>query len=59
MDFSLGKASIIVFAIAIITRFNTSIYIDGNIVKDRKIIAKKYLKSAFFIDLLTTIALFL
>ncbi|EWS71917.1 cation channel family protein (macronuclear) [Tetrahymena thermophila SB210] len=59
LEFLLVQASIVIFVFSIIVRFNTTVYIDGNIVQSRKIIAMKYLKGSFTIDVITTLALIL
>jgi voltage-gated potassium channel len=39
------------FAIDIAIRFNTAVVVDGRLVLDKKLIAKKYLRRSFWIDL--------
>ncbi|KAL4446137.1 hypothetical protein ABPG74_021676 [Tetrahymena malaccensis] len=55
----LVQVSIVIFVFSIVARFNTTVYVDGNIVQSRKIIAKKYLTGYFTIDVITTLALIL
>ncbi|KAL4492557.1 hypothetical protein ABPG72_007670 [Tetrahymena utriculariae] len=59
LEFLLVQVSIIIFVLSIVVRFNTTVYIDGNIVQSRRIIAKKYLTGSFTIDVITTLALIL
>ncbi|CAD8197993.1 unnamed protein product [Paramecium pentaurelia] len=42
------------FYIDILLQFNTAIYIDGNLVQDRIVIVKEYLKLWFWIDLISS-----
>lgn len=47
-----------VYIVDIIISFNTAVYKKGKIITDRKIIAKKYLKSWFLIDFIAAFSFF-
>lgn len=42
------------FYVDILLQFNTAIYIDGNLVQDRIVIIKEYLKLWFWIDVISS-----
>ena len=64
LDYSIGNIFIeiiitVILFIDIILNFNTQTYSKGNIIKNRKQIAKNYLRKSFIFDLLASIPFFL
>ena len=49
----------IFYTVDIFLNFNTAVYVKGNIVFDRWVIAKAYLKVWFWIDLISTFPFYL
>jgi hypothetical protein len=49
--------STIVFITEVVLNFNTGYYNDGEIVTDRKLIFKNYLRKRFWIDIINTFSI--